>query len=275
MKFANINHSRPLILLIAFLLFSIGCNEKDPLTSDSEPPEIPPVSTFNIDFNEFPDTTTSAIPKTFLTRANWGWAAANVGVWNTLITLTLAVPTAAFGESFRHTPVLQPDGSWLWTYNVLVTGNLYTAKLYGKTVTDGVEWRMLLTRAGHYADYEWYTGFCNLPLTEGNWTLNKDPNNPSPFIYIEWHRNPSDSTSDIKYTNIIPGHADNGGYIFYARTKNTPFNTSYTIYSKSQNNYNDIEWDRSVYNGRVMDVVHFSDSLWHCWDENLWDIDCP
>jgi len=216
-----------LVDLISFIFFS--CSNDDPNSPADQSPDIPPQSTFIMDFKSFPDTTSPLLlgkilsPDT-LQRTNWKCAAFHVGFWNTILTITLAVPVAAFAEAFNHQPVQQPDGSWLWSYDVTLGGIVHTAKLFGTSVTNGVEWRMLLTKQGFYEDFEWYTGFSNLPLTEGSWTLNKDPNEPVPFIYISWHRDPQQSTADIKYNNIIPQHPANGSYIFYGITNDDPYN---------------------------------------------------
>ena len=71
-----------------------------------------------MDFSEFPDTSSSALIKGESTYQNWGWAALNVAVWSSVLKLTLAIPVAAYLESFNHEPVLQADCSWLWSYSV-------------------------------------------------------------------------------------------------------------------------------------------------------------
>ena len=45
-------------------------------------------------------------------RSNWSYAALNVGFWNIVGVVGLAVPVASFVESFKHSPVQQPDNSW-------------------------------------------------------------------------------------------------------------------------------------------------------------------
>lgn len=266
-----------LVPLISFIFFS--CSNEQPNTPEEESPDIPPQSTFIMDFSEFPDTASPVFlgkilsPDT-LQRTNWRWAAFNVGFWNTVLTITLAVPVAAFAEAFNHEPVQQPDGSWLWSYDVTVGGIVHTAKLFGTSVTNGVEWRMFLTKQGFYEDFEWYTGFSNLPLTEGNWTLNIAPNDPVPFLYIAWHRNVQQNSADIKYTNIVPQAPANGSYIFYGKTNDDPHNRFYDIYGQVENRNINIEWNYENLFGRVMDPIYFGDTDWHCWDEQLFNIDC-
>ena len=265
----------PILFVVGIIALLISCEDDKTTNPQEQTPTIPPPSTMIIDFSEFPDTSSGdGLQNLVVSRNNWGWAALNVSVWNSVLTLTLAVPVAAFLESFNHQPVQQPDRSWLWQYTLNVEGGSYTAKLYGKTVTEGVEWRMLLSRAGVYTDFEWFKGFSNLPATEGTWTLNKDPNLPSPFLYIEWHRNTQEGTADVKYTNINPVGSGNGSYIFYGKTNEIPYNRFYQIFDATENRTIDIKWNYEQLFGRVKDPIHFEDELWHCWDQTLNDIVC-
>jgi len=268
------------LTLIATLPLGGGCATNTPPAGEA--PEIPPVSTFVIDFGDFSGggtgksrdgsfdpTTAQAIP-----GSHWGFAALNVAVWNTIITVTLAIPVAAFVESFNHEPVQQADGSWMWSYEVTVAGVVYTAVLTARTSGPNVAWEMLLSKEGEYADFEWFTGLSNLVGTEGTWQLNLNPNDPTPLVGIEWHRSLTDETADIQYTNIVPDGPENGGYIFYAIVDGA-FDAAYDIFNKGADNLTSIEWNRTTRDGRVMDEANFGDADWHCWDGNLQNADCP
>jgi len=150
----------------------------------------------------------------------------------------------------------------------------YTAKLYGKTVIEGVEWKMLLTESDAYTDFEWFSGFSNLPATEGTWTLNKDPNTPTPFLYIEWNRNTTEGTADVKYTNIVSGTLVNESYIHYGKTNEIPHNRFYQIYGAEENRLIDIKWNYESHFGQIKDPIYFENENWNCWDDKLDDVDC-
>jgi hypothetical protein len=205
---------------------------------------------------------------------NWGFAATNVAVWNTIITIGLAVPVAAFLESFKHEPVQHPDGTWAWAYDVTVGGVGHSAELQAIAVDGDIHWTMLVSKDGAYTDFTWFTGVSNLPATEGTWTLNRSPEDLNPFIGIEWHRNPLKETGDITYTNIVPDGPENGGYISYGTTTGTPYDAFYDIYNKGLDNHTEIEWNRTTKEGRVKDPRHFGDDDWRCWDSDLIDVDC-
>ena len=255
------------------------------------PPQIPPQSTFVMDFSDFAQSTTSYNPSQMPTillasysperapavttrnalgdRSNWLFAALNVGFWNLAGFVGLAVPVAAFVESIKQTPVKQPDGSWIWTYSITVQGVTYTAELHGKYIDSGVRWDMYITKENEYTDFLWYYGESNSGSTQGYWVLKDKPSNPNDLLRIDWHRDPANETGDIKYTNIVPGGAENGGYISFTVTKGQDFDRSYIIYNKGKNETTDIEWSSITKAGQVKDSVHFGDSNWHSWDSNL------
>jgi len=265
--------------LAAAAVFIFACSEDEPTEPELESPQIPPVSTFLMDFGEFAIEDKAAPVKgpatELLSQDNYNWAALHIGVWNLIITVGLAVPVATFAESFSHRPEQQPDGSWVWSYDLTVDGDLYSATLHGSLDNTGTDWEMTITKEGEYQDFMWYSGQADLFLTEGTWTLNKHPDEPVPFVGIEWHRDIEDSTADIKYTNIEPGSAENGGFIFYGTSTDTTYDAFYDIYNKGQNHLIEVEWHRTKGDGRVRDTAHYLDGDWHCWDGDLQDIECP
>jgi len=264
----------PILFVLGVITLIVSCEDETTNPQD-QLPTIPPQSSMVINFNEFPDTLSGSVPEiTLATKKNWAWAATNVQVWNSVLTLNLVVPVAAFSEAFNHQPVMQNDGSWLWQYEISVQEGNFSAKLYGKIVTEGVEWTMLLSKTVEFTDFEWFTGFSNLPATEGTWTLNKEPNSPSPFLSIEWSRNKQDETANVKYTLISPALPQDGSYIFYGKTNEVPLNRYYQIYKAETNNLIDIKWSYESHFGRVKDYLYFEDENWHCWDEKLDDTNC-
>jgi hypothetical protein len=268
--------------------------------ASEEPPQIPPESSFVMNLDDFASQNTkSLIPgskgqiveQVSLSpsygapsgsgkyapgdRKNWGFAAFNVGFWNALVIVGLAVPVASFGESFHHVPTRQPDRSWVWTYDVTVQKAVFTAELHGRYTDSGVRWDMYITRQGEYSDFLWYYGESNLAATQDYWILKNKPSDPTDLLQIDWHRNPAGGTSDIRYTNIVPGGPENGGYIFHEVTTDSPFNLSYDIYNKGKDNHTNIEWSNATKAGRVKDPLHFGDNQWYCWDSDLADTPCP
>jgi hypothetical protein len=266
------------VVVLLFSLF-VGCGDDSGTGAKPTPPEIPPVSSFVMDFSEF--TTSQEYQPSGSDRVgdhmsmhNWSWAATNVLVWNTLITVGLAVPVAAFIESFNHEPTRQPDGTWVWDYNFTVNQVVHLAELHGRVVEEEVQWEMYISKEGEYTDFLWYWGASDLGATEGTWTLFDNPTDPTPLVGIGWHRDPGSGTGDIKYSNVVPEGQENGGYIFYGTTDGDPYDAFYDIYNKGLDNHTEIEWNRTSKAGRVMDANHFGDSDWRCWDSDHQDVSC-
>jgi len=267
--------SLPIFIVIAAIGLIVSCEDDKTTNPQDQAPTIPPQSSLLINIQEFPDTSsTGGFNNASLTKRNWAWAVGNIKYWNSVLTVTLTVPAAAFAEAFNHQPVKQSDGSWLWKYSVTVNEETLTAKLFGMDLSYGVDWKMLISKSGSYTDLEWFTGFSNLLATEGTWIVNNNPDLPSPFLSIEWERNVQEETADIKYTIISPTVQHNGSYIFYGKTNEVPLNRFYQIFNSENSKLIDIKWNYESKFGRVKDTVYFGDTNWYCWDERQDDTNC-
>ena len=255
-------------ILLSVILLSVvfsSCNK------NKTAPELPPESAFVANFSDFNDNGKALADSTIV---NWGHAAINVGFWNAIITIGLAVPVASYVEAVKnHEAEYQGDNTWLWTYSFNAGVNTYSADLYGVLKSETVEWEMYITKSGEYEHFLWYSGISNLDRNHGTWTLYNKPADPTELLGIEWNRT-TDSTGNIKYTNIVPGGAENGGYIFYGNDSNSDLNAYYNIYNKGEDNLIQIEWSQANQNGHVKNTKFFGDDIWHCWDETHHDVDC-
>ena len=226
------------------------------------------------DFDEDDGADTTRVAQA-LPGANWNYSAGVVVVWSTIVGVTLAVPVGAFAESFNHEPERQNDG----VVGVVVRRDGGRRPLLGEPVGQGGRGRHQLEDAGLeggrvYTDFEWFTGVSNLVGTEGEWTLNRDPNDPKLFIQIDWTRDPDTQTGSLQYTDITPGGLLNGSYILAATSDQEPFDARYHVYDNLGQNLTEIEWNLETLDGRVKDERHFDDADWHCWDEALQNADC-
>ena len=258
-------------LLILPLLFN-GC-EKD---NEPDAPNLPPVSTFVMDLSDFvgKKSMDASADAKGLVATNWGWAASNVLVWNTVLTVNLIVPVASFYEAFNHEGIYEGDNEWVWSYNFMAGGVSHKAELHGFLTEDAVLWEMYISRDGAFTDFLWYSGSHDLLRTEGQWILNGSPDSQSNYLQIDWTRSETDDSADVKYTLIASGAAEYGSYIFYGRTNDLPLDRFYDIYIASTQNLVEIEWSKTTKEGRIKDYTHFQDGLWHCWDSSLQDVAC-
>jgi hypothetical protein len=262
-----------IIFLISLLLPS--CDKE----KDETPPLLPPESSMVIDFSDFHQNTKSdpgalSVVEQEATAWNWLNAAAHVTIWNTIITVGLAVPVAAFTESFNHKGVYLGDKEWAWTYDVTTPNAVYTAALHGTIQYTTVLWEMFVSRAGDFEDFLWYYGEVNFARTEGYWIMNENPANQNELLQIDWTRLPEADVAEIKYTNIRPGGNEYGGYIQYGILADGSYNRFYDIYVASTQRLVNIKWNIETNEGRIRDPYLYLDENWRCWDENLQDIIC-
>jgi hypothetical protein len=260
------------LLSLVFLL-AAGCGKK----ADGPSPELPPEGSFIMDFEDFDDgkMSSSRVVGADSTYSNFGYAGLNVLVWNVVITVNAAVPVKAFRESFNH----EPDWDrrlqrYVWEYNLDVLGRRYTAQLQGWIEGSDTRWEMFLSQDNGFQNFLWYSGRSAIARNNANWTLNKDPQAPTPYIGIEYTAN-SVVDAQIRYTNIIGGHEENGGYIEFKVVDSPEFDRAYSIYSAKNDNLIEIEWSHLGLDGRVKDEIHFTDAAWHCWDAAYLDATCP
>ncbi|MGB0716878.1 MAG: hypothetical protein ACPGXK_13430 [Phycisphaerae bacterium] len=275
--------------MVAGLVFtSSGCTNTpmaDDSTGNQDPPTIPPRSTFVIDFGEFANAESTDQSNSSengkgtqnaqsIPGSNWFFAAGSVLVWNTILTVTLAVPVAAFGESFNHDPEFQGNGTWTWTYDVDVIGVTYTAVLTGTLTEDGVDWGMVISQENGFQNVEWFVGQSTFDGTEGRWTLNRDPDNLTPFIQIEWTREQTPGFSDIRITNIAEGTEDSGSFVYATNTDGAERNITYTIFNVREARTTVIEWNQVNRDGRAQDETRFESEEFQCWDSELQNVEC-
>lgn len=270
-------------LTAAFLTFVLtqSCQKTELLDPyEGKPaPTLPTKEMFFINLSEFDQfngpTDDAVVDRTV---NNFSHAAGNVFVWNTLLTIPLILPTLAFEESFNHDPVYQGMGVWLWSYQFTDNaGGIYQAELYGELlVNDEVKWDMYISKVGSFSHVHWYTGIVAIDNSYANWTLNFDPYDTKPFMNIQYQQDNGSGVASIRYTNVIPGDLNNGSYIEYKEGDVVPgeYDRGYDVFIISNNNLLEINWNSILKNGRVKDPLFFGDDNWHCWDNNLQDVNC-
>lgn len=257
-----------LLLGIAFSVALSGC-KKDKEEEAPDQPELPPENAFVNDFSGFGEEQA---------RSNeaYGFAALNVAVWNTLLYINLAIPVAAWHQVRLVEPEWDSElEAWVWTKTFSEGSESYTAELQGAINGGQVNWKMYLSREGGFQDFLWYEGTAELDITHGTWTLNRSPQDPQEYIGIEWNNTIDSELDDIKYSNIIPGDAGNGGYIYYGVTADADYEVFYDIYGIADDRLIEIRYNRTTTAGKVKDDVKFGDEAFHCWDEHHEDVTCP
>lgn len=268
------------VLSFLFSLLLIQSCVKDNLTdpnANQKAPKLPAVESFVMPFQDFSDDRQGGVKDRTVT--NWSYAAGNILIWNSLISMNLSVPVMSFIEAFNHEAEYQGDGVWLWAYEVTDDqGDTYQAKLYGELlVNDEIQWDMYVSKVGGFQDMHWYTGVTSTHDLYAHWTVNYDTEDPKPFISIDYVKDNGNGAEAIRYTNIIPENPGNGGYIEFRKGDGAAedgFNRAYDVYKIEIDNLLEINWDSNNKNGRVKDQERYNDTEWHCWGPNLHDINC-
>ncbi|MCD4737141.1 MAG: hypothetical protein K8R53_13945 [Bacteroidales bacterium] len=264
-----------LFLLFALLFLFSGCSKDEEKAEDPPAPDLPPVSSFAMDFSDFTDKDTTQYKSTE-TYQHFGRSFVHVTVWNVVLTITMVVPVAAFYESFQHEAVYDPGtSSWIWSYNFKAAGIIHKASLHASLSGDDVIWEMYISKDNAYTDFLWYSGTSKIGNTEGTWRLYNNPNDPAELLDIEWEEDPPSGYRSTKYTSIIAGDDNYGSYIEFGYIPTNPLNAFYNIYFTGADNMINIEWKDPDFYGRIKEPNYFGNEDWHCWDENLLDVICP
>jgi hypothetical protein len=256
-------------LAFVLALTTVGCDENE----KNAAPQLPPASTMVMDFSDFAATKSAMDTVSF---QNWTYAATCATYWNIVIGVTCYIPVAAFHESFKHDAEYLGNNTWEWAYGVQTQAEIYTARLIAVLDADSVTWKMYLTKSGllGFTDFLWYEGKSANDLTGGWWMLKYRPDSAFNLLKIDWSRTTDDTEASLKYTYALPGAPENGNYIEYGihPASDLGFNAYYYIVDMNLGQSVDIEWNRDSNVGRVK---KYGESIWSCWDENLYDMVCP
>ncbi|HOU00942.1 MAG TPA: hypothetical protein PLL94_00860 [Bacteroidales bacterium] len=268
-----------LLLGIIICCLTAGC-KKD----KGDPPTLPPLESFNIDFSNFQSGKKSEniILQKGVENSNWEIAAGVAGYFRALIITTLAVPVLAFDKALDQKPVYLEEKTWQWSYSVSLASVTYKARLTGEIRTSDVKWEMYITKegTGGFAEFLWFEGTSRLDGTGGQWTLNHSSQFQEPLLKIDWTKTGS-TVNYIKYTyertldNNRNTDPFKSSYIEYGRATGT-FDSYYNIHYYNGLKFSEmnVEWNSTTHNGHVKCFDLFGDNSWHCWDGNYINITC-
>ncbi len=266
MKFFYSLKNIPLSVFSFFILLTLttSCTKEN----NEITPVVPPIETMVM---EFDDSLTGG-KTSFSSNENHNLAALQIGVWNIILTVNLAVPVLAFSAITNETPNFQ-EGTWIWDkdFNIGVIG--HNARLEGTVVGNSVQWEMYVSKDNTYSNFLWFTGTSALDGQSGQWLLNFNPNNSQPILQIDWEKE-TGGTTQIRYTNINANDSNTGDYIEYGIDESEGLNAFYSIYRAQEGFMIDIEWNLSSKEGRIRNPNYFADNEWYCWSSSFQNVDC-
>lgn len=241
-------------------------------------PVLPPQESMTIDFTNFLTQKKSAytiIDNKGTNNTNWEFAAGVAGIWNLIITTTLAVPVSAFKLAIDKDPVFLSNKTWQWSYSVSAVPITYKARLTGQISGTDVLWKMYVTRegTGGFAEFVWFSGTSKLDGTGGQWILNESAAIPEAYLQIDWAKTGT-AVGSVKYTFIKNHDAHQGGYIEYGLISGA-LNAFYNIHYFNEVKFSDVnvEWNTTTFNGRVKSSDYLL-GTWFCWDSNKVNATC-
>ncbi|HEX2394420.1 MAG TPA: hypothetical protein VHI78_03695 [Bacteroidales bacterium] len=247
------------IAVLCCIALLAGC-EKD----KEQGPALPPLSAFAIDLEDF----TSAAPeKSVDTMSNFHLVVGGLSYWNLLLSLSMAIPVAAYAEAFNHDAERVDNDTWQWSYSVNET---YSARLTADVMNDSIYLTMFVTKNEVFEDAVWYTGKCDILRTGGEWTVYDIPlESETAWLHIEWNADYEAETFDIKYLNVKPGADYEGSYIEYGITEESDYNAFYNLYNSFTNMLYEVDYNTETHVGTVSDGLNQL-----CWDENFTNTIC-
>lgn len=207
---------------------------------------------------------------------NWQYSVLSVSYWNIILYANCAIPVVAFQKATEQKASYIDNNTWEWKFKVGADSLTINAKLQGKIVTDSVEWKMYIstTKSGNTsADFLWFTGASALDQTGGWWLLNENPVSTNPLLKINWTKK-GENEGTLKYTYVKSNDPAAGGYIEYGTKDDLLYDTYYTIYGKTHDDYINIEWNKTTKEGRIKSSVIYTNNEWHCWNSSFANITC-
>lgn len=262
-------------LLVALSAFISSCSD-DSETNPGEAPSLPPQGSLSANLGNFPQNEGG---RAVYAKDYFGFAAVNVGFWQTVLGASLVIPATAFDEAFDHSfTYLEDQGKWKSEYTVNVNGKSLTAQLFADRDDDGeeVKWEMYLSLEGQYEDFLWFTGESRTDNTGGEWTLYGGPGEPREVLEIEWEREDG-APVQSKYVLIDEQSDRSGSFIAYGETDEAGFSHYYevSVESDSAEDYDaTIYFNETTKEGRVKSESHYGDADWRCWDANFENTTC-
>jgi hypothetical protein len=260
-KILNIRVWSAMALALTVLFATTSC-ESEP---KGDRPELPPAELLFMSYADYEEE--PGVSKgTAATYENFHHAFATLLFWhtNSSITLTMALPIAAYGYAIQQEAEYMGDNTWEWSYEIDWFGTDYIVTLTTERINNE-EFSILMDIA--LADLptlglKWFDGVVRYDHTHATWTVYKE--GTIAVVDAELNMNYETDAGSLKYTYVEPDMEETESYILYEYDPEAVWDASYTVSLSA--GMTEIEWDIVTKEGHVKDVVYFGDADWHCWD---------
>ncbi len=262
-----------------------GCG-KDPATVDDlgqhQAPPLPPAASMQFDLSFFQaphgvaaDPNAAQSETGAATSFNWLNATIRVAYINLVIAGIFTPPTAAFLAAIHTQPIVEDDGSFLWTY-VWQDGPNHDVTIHLRGRIEGVQvnWSLRVTDPQAdppLDDFLWFYGQSNIVSNQGYWLFNNLVNNEEVLVArVDWVvRAPRDR--ELSFQCLDEGSDNYDDTLTYS-VKGAIVSVAY--FDASESLEADITWNEQTGSGSLM-VPDYNNGERACWDEHQQDIECP
>ena len=258
--------------IMAILISGISCNKE----KADDRPDLPPWESLFIDFSDFTNEP-NQLKDIITSYDNFFHAFTNVAFWNSITSVTMALPSAAYLHilAASSNPDYLGDNSWEWTKEFDYQQITYVAILTSNRLSNeefSMEMKIAPAALPEQAEV-WFDGVIRYDHTHAEWNLYRNGLAHVKMVEVEWNKDFESGVYDMRYTFVEPGSAQNGSYIMFGVIPGADYDAYYTI-SLASGMIN-VEWDRETKAGRIKDPDKWDDENWHCWNDLLQDIECP
>lgn len=291
----NSKPTRLLRLLAVALLAGLalaGCGDDattPPTGSGSDQaPALPPAASMQFDFGFFDahggaqgmqgkqgKQGADASSESETAHLNWINAVVRVTYINLVVADAFGPAVEAFEAAIQTDPVIQSDGTFLWTYTWNDGEHEVVIELGGRFEGDHIAWELRVTSDEEDPPLErflWFHGESSLVEDSGFWIFNdrQASGDPIEVARIDW--NVEDENHRLLSFEDIDQRSDDLGDTLTYRVDATVVTIEF--YDASEDITADITWDELTGAGSLQ-VPDYNNGERACWDEEQLDVECP
>ncbi|MDN3669159.1 hypothetical protein QWY93_07455 [Echinicola jeungdonensis] len=260
--------------LMALLVFVFSCSESDDGQMQGPEPVMPPETSMAPDMSMFDDE--GGEENRVNTIQNWAYAAINVGVYSSILYSHLIVPVRAFKVTINQEAHFNEDaGLWVWEKSFEVPSRgTFSVRLTAEVDGTDVSWTGYVSKSGVFENFVWFDGTSKLNGESGKWNLYESPENPEAWLSNSWEIDREVGNGNTSFTVEKEGNHQ-GSSITYSIEKGADYDRTVLINDVSNSNLVEVQWNKESKFGRVKSEAKYGDEMYHCWDEQLQDSECP